>query len=73
MGHSQAELAALLGSASRASEVLNRRRPLTLAMIRTIGDAWRISRDALTDFYVLAGATTGKRGQRKRRPVPDAA
>jgi HTH-type transcriptional regulator/antitoxin HigA len=33
LGHSQAELAELLGSRSRASELLNRRRPLTVEMI----------------------------------------
>src|SRR5436305_13859247 len=30
LGHTQAELAELLGSRSRASELLNRRRPLTV-------------------------------------------
>jgi HTH-type transcriptional regulator / antitoxin HigA len=34
LGHSQAELADILGSHSRASEVLARRRPLTLDMIQ---------------------------------------
>jgi antitoxin component HigA of HigAB toxin-antitoxin module len=34
LGHSQAELADILGSRSRASEVLARRRPLTLDMIQ---------------------------------------
>ena len=42
MGHSQRELAELLGSRSRASEVLNRKRPLTLEMIRAISAAWGI-------------------------------
>ena len=32
LGHSQAELAEILGSRSRASEILARRRPLTLEM-----------------------------------------
>ena len=47
MGHSQAELAELLGSKSRASEVLSGRRALTLAMIRTISRAWSIPVDLL--------------------------
>ena len=34
LGHTQAELADILGSRSRASEVLARRRPLTLEMIQ---------------------------------------
>ena len=47
LGHSQAELAELLGSRSRASEVLNRRRPLTVEMIRKISEAWKIPADLL--------------------------
>jgi HTH-type transcriptional regulator/antitoxin HigA len=47
LGHSQAELAELLGSRSRASELLNRRRPLTVEMIHKISEAWKISADLL--------------------------
>jgi HTH-type transcriptional regulator / antitoxin HigA len=47
LGHSQAELADLLGSRSRASELLNRRRPLTVEMIHKISEAWKISADLL--------------------------
>ncbi|MDE2018316.1 MAG: helix-turn-helix domain-containing protein, partial [Hyphomicrobiales bacterium] len=36
MGHSQSELAELLGSRSRASEILSGKRALTLDMIRVI-------------------------------------
>ena len=36
LGHSQAELADILGSRSRASEVLARRRPLTLEFKRSM-------------------------------------
>jgi len=46
-GHSQAELAELLGSRSRASEILNRRRPLTVEMIHKINEAWKIPADLL--------------------------
>jgi HTH-type transcriptional regulator/antitoxin HigA len=42
MGHSQAELARVLNSRSRASEILNRERKLTLEMIRSISEAWQI-------------------------------
>jgi HTH-type transcriptional regulator/antitoxin HigA len=42
LGHTQVELADLLGSRSRASEILTRRRALTLAMIRTISEKWKI-------------------------------
>jgi len=39
LGHSQGELAKLLGSRSRASEILSRRRALTVEMIHQIGEA----------------------------------
>jgi HTH-type transcriptional regulator/antitoxin HigA len=47
LGHSQAELAELLGSRSRASELLNRRRPFTVEMIHKISQAWKIPADLL--------------------------
>ena len=47
LGHTQAELAELLGSRSRASEVLSRRRALTVEMIYKIGEAWKIPADLL--------------------------
>ena len=50
-GHTQAELAELLGSRSRASEILSRRRALTVDMIHKISQAWRISADLLVRPY----------------------
>lgn len=47
LGHTQAELAELLGSRSRASEVLARRRALTVEMIRKISEAWKIPAELL--------------------------
>jgi HTH-type transcriptional regulator/antitoxin HigA len=48
LGHSQAELADILGSRSGASELLTRRRPLiTLAMIQKINASWKIPADLL--------------------------
>ncbi|MET0444157.1 MAG: transcriptional regulator [Pseudorhodoplanes sp.] len=47
LGHSQAELAELLGSRSRASEVLGRRRALTVEMIRKVSAAWKIPAELL--------------------------
>jgi HTH-type transcriptional regulator/antitoxin HigA len=55
MGKSQAALAQLIGK-NRASEILNRVRPLTLEMIRTISKEWNIPVDALTAHYELARA-----------------
>ena len=52
----QTELARLLGSRSRASEILNRRRPLTLNQIRRISSAWNVSADPLIQEYRVADA-----------------
>ena len=51
MGHTQVELSNLLDSAPRASEILNRRRPLTVEMIRTISEAWKIPAELLIKPY----------------------
>ncbi len=47
MGMSRADLARIIGSRSRASEVLNRRRPLTIGMIAKLREALGISADVL--------------------------
>jgi HTH-type transcriptional regulator/antitoxin HigA len=41
-GHKQKDLAKLLGSRSRASEVLSGKCPLSLDMIRTLHEEWGI-------------------------------
>jgi HTH-type transcriptional regulator / antitoxin HigA len=56
LGHSQGELAKLLGSRSRASEILSRRRPLTVEMIHKISEAWKIPADLLVRPYKLKRA-----------------
>jgi HTH-type transcriptional regulator/antitoxin HigA len=53
LGHTQAELGELLGSRSRASEILNRKRALTLGMIRTINAAWKLPVELLIKPYEL--------------------
>ena len=53
-GLRQKDLARLIGSQSLASEVLNRRRPLTLAMIRTLSAEWGLPADVLVREYELA-------------------
>jgi HTH-type transcriptional regulator/antitoxin HigA len=53
LGHTQADLGELLGSRSRASEILSRRRPLTVEMIHKISEAWRIPADLLVRPYKL--------------------
>jgi HTH-type transcriptional regulator/antitoxin HigA len=51
LGHTQAELAELLGSRPRASEILSRRRALTVEMIHKISSAWKIPADLLVRPY----------------------
>lgn len=55
-GHTQAELAELLGSRSRASEILNRRRALTVEMIFRISEAWKVPAELLIRPYRLKAA-----------------
>jgi HTH-type transcriptional regulator/antitoxin HigA len=51
LGHTQTELAELLSSRSRASEVLARRRALTVEMIHKISEAWKIPAGLLVRPY----------------------
>lgn len=50
----QKALAEVIGSSSRASEILSRKRPLTLEMIHAINTKWRIPADVLIQPYHLA-------------------
>lgn len=52
-GLKQADLAELLGSASRASEILNRKRALTTEMVHKISSQWRIPAESLVRPYHL--------------------
>lgn len=56
LGHTQAELAELLHSRPRASEILSRRRALTVDMIHKISEAWRIPADLLVRPYKIERA-----------------
>ena len=53
-GYDRAELAALIGQ-SRATEVLQRKRALTLPMIRKIAAAWHVPERVLVKEYALHG------------------
>ena len=55
LGHTQAELAKLLDSRSRASEILSRRR-LTVDMIHKISETWKIPADLLVRPYKIERA-----------------
>jgi HTH-type transcriptional regulator / antitoxin HigA len=56
LGYTQAELAEILGSRSRASEILSRRRALTVEMIHKISMAWKIPADLLVRPYKIEHA-----------------
>ena len=56
LGHTQAELAELIGSRARASEILSRRRALTVEMIHKISEAWKIPADLLVRPYNIERA-----------------
>ena len=53
-GFRQRDFAALIGSQPHASEILNRHRPLTLAMIRALSAEWDLPADVLVREYDLA-------------------
>jgi HTH-type transcriptional regulator / antitoxin HigA len=68
-GYTQADLGELLGSRARASEVLGRKRRLTLPMIWKLSRHWKIPADALVAPYRLVGEDGRRpstRGTRKR-------
>lgn len=51
LGYSQSDLANLVGLKSRASEILNKKRKLTLDMIRNLHDTLNIPTDVLIQSY----------------------
>ena len=51
MGYTQKDLAAILGLKSRASEILNKKRPLTLEMIRVLHRKLNIPTQVLIQQY----------------------
>ncbi len=50
---SQTDLAKVLGSRSRASEILNRKRPLTIEMVRKLHTEWKLPADLLIQPYEI--------------------
>jgi HTH-type transcriptional regulator/antitoxin HigA len=49
----QSDLAELVGGKSRPSEIMNRKRPLTLCMIQKINTSWKIPAASLITPYHL--------------------
>jgi len=51
MDYTQNDLAKIIGLKSRASEILNRKRPLTLEMIRNLHEKMNIPTQVLIQAY----------------------
>ena len=61
-GRDQADLATVIGLRSRASEVMARKRPLTMNMVRKIASDWHLPAAVLIAAYPIK-----KSGSRKQR------
>jgi len=66
MGKTQAELGHII-TRSRATEILSRKRPLTLQMIRIISEAWHIPVAALVAPYQLQSDSNPPSQHRRQR------
>jgi HTH-type transcriptional regulator/antitoxin HigA len=66
-GLQQKDLAPILGGKNRASEILARKRPLTLQMIRALNAALGIPASVLIREYRHAGASARRPTKAKRR------
>lgn len=72
-GLRQKDLAPLLGGKNRASEVLARKRPLTIAMVRAISESLRIPAELLVrEPAARYRARAAPRSTARRRPKPKA-
>lgn len=71
-GLKQRDLATVLGSASRASEIVNRRRMLNVDMIQRLHAQWKIPAETLIQPYHLAASDTDRAARKplKRAAVP---
>jgi HTH-type transcriptional regulator/antitoxin HigA len=52
-GRNQADLSGVIGSRSRASEVMSRKRPLTINMVRKLASEWHLPAELLIAPYSL--------------------
>jgi HTH-type transcriptional regulator/antitoxin HigA len=69
-GLSRKDLQPMIGSRARVSEVLSGKRPLTLAMIRALSNAWSISGDLLLGETVRQKHRRAGRAKDSSRKVP---
>ncbi|MEO5324721.1 type II toxin-antitoxin system HigA family antitoxin [Mesorhizobium sp. CC13] len=68
-GLKQRDLAAVLGSASRASEIVSRKRMLNVDMIQRLHAQWRISAEMLIQPYHLASSEASRLSKRGAGPA----
>jgi HTH-type transcriptional regulator / antitoxin HigA len=68
-GWSQKNFADLLGSAPRASEILNRKRPLTIRQAYLIHKEWGVPAEALLAPYHIEDAQEGRAAGVPATPV----
>jgi HTH-type transcriptional regulator/antitoxin HigA len=68
LGLTQQDLRPYIGSRSRVWEIMNRRRPLTLPMIRKLAVGLGIPADLLVGNYVVAAGDEERRGTRAAPP-----
>jgi HTH-type transcriptional regulator/antitoxin HigA len=66
-GFTQNDLAKILGSKSRASEILHRKRPLTMQMAYKLFVEWKIPADALLRPYHLVDHDDNKKKPERKR------
>ena len=67
-GLTRADLEQYIGSRARVSEILNRKRPLTLSMIQRLHEGLGIPAEVLVQPYKLT-VTDSKPSHRQRMPV----
>ena len=63
-GRSRKDLERIVGSSGRASEILNRKRHLTLAMIWRLVEEWKMPAELLIKPYKLATLSPRRRSKR---------
>ena len=71
-GRTQTELATIIGSRARASEILNRNRALTIDMIDKISKAWGIPRQLLAIPYQIKKKASLRKSKSARQPRKNA-
>lgn len=64
-GADRADLEHMIGPRGRVSEVLNRKRPLTIAMIRKLNEEWNLPADVLVQPYPLRRSSARRVIKRK--------